>query len=151
MQAEALTEFLRSGIALTRALDLRVESCDGGRVRIRAPLTPNLNHHGTAFGGSLAALAVIGGWAAVHVGLVDAGIDADLVVRSSSLDYRRALRSDLIVEATIPAAAWSVFRATLEAGERARISVESSVSEAGQPPALVAQATYVALPSGLQA
>ncbi len=44
-----------------------VEAADDDEpVVLRAPLAPNANHKGTAFGGSLYSLAVLTGWAWAH-------------------------------------------------------------------------------------
>lgn len=145
MTADELTEFLQRSIPLTRALALRVTELDAGFVRLRAPLEPNLNHHGTAFGGSLAVLGILAGWAALHHGLHAAAIDASLVVRHSALDYLQPVTGELIAECRLPEAQWSGFVATLRSGRRARIEV-ASMLRCGDAEAMRAQGTYVALP-----
>ena len=57
-------------IPLTRAMGLRVESLGEGGIRMNAPLEPNVNDKGTAFGGSLAAILTLAGWGAKIGGLV---------------------------------------------------------------------------------
>lgn len=145
MQAEALTEFLHSGIPLTRALALQVVENADGRVRITAPLAPNLNPHGTAFGGSLAALGIVGGWAVIHQGLLDAGLDVDLVVKKSELEYLRPAPAELSIESSLPQDAWPEVLARLRGGHRARISITSRIYSAGSE-AMRAHGVYVALP-----
>jgi hypothetical protein len=53
MTLEALTAYLHERIPLTRALSAAAEAWDGRTLRMGAPLAPNRNHLGTAFGGSL--------------------------------------------------------------------------------------------------
>src|SRR5690606_33240492 len=55
--------FLHAKIPLARAMGVRVERCDSEGLVLTAPLEPNHNHLGTAFGGSLAALATLAGYA----------------------------------------------------------------------------------------
>ncbi len=145
MHAEALTDFLQQHIPLTRALGLQVVAASDGRVRIVAPLAPNLNPHGTAFGGSLAALGIVGGWVVLHQGLLDAGLDVDLVVKNSELEYLRPAVEELLIEAELPLQEWPEVLARLRSGHRARIAVISRIYSNGVE-AMRAHGTYVALP-----
>lgn len=144
MRTAELTDFLHRSIPLTQALAVRVTEAGEGRVRIEAPLAPNLNHHGTAFGGSLATLGILAGWTVLHISLEDAGISASLVVRHVELDYLEPVTGDLIAESTLPQADWSRFIDTLRRGRRARIDVESRLR--GVTEAVRVKASYVALP-----
>ena len=56
-------EFLCAKIPLTRAMQVRVEGYDKSGLVLTAPLAANHNHLGTAFGGSLAALVMLAGYA----------------------------------------------------------------------------------------
>ena len=96
MRAAELTDFLRRSIPLTKALDIRVAAAGDGRVRLVAPLEPNLNHHGTAFGGSLATIGILAGWTVLHMSLEDAGLTPSLVVRHVELDYLEPVRGELV-------------------------------------------------------
>ena len=78
--------FLHAKIPLARAMGVRVERCDSEALVLTAPLEPNHNHLGTAFGGSLAALATLAGYAFLWRELRDP--DAHIVIRRSELDYR---------------------------------------------------------------
>ena len=144
MRAEQLTDFLRRSIPLTHALDVRVSEAGDGHVRLVAPLAPNLNHHGTAFGGSLATLGILAGWTVLHMSLEDAGVAASLVVRHVELDYLAPVDGDLIAESTLPHDLWPHFVQTLQRGRRARIDVESRLL--GNAEAVRVKASYVALP-----
>jgi thioesterase domain-containing protein len=145
MRPAELTEFLHRCIPLTQALAVRVTEAGNGRVRIEAPLAPNLNHHGTAFGGSLATLGILAGWTVLHMSLDDAGIAASLVVRHVELDYLEPVTGDLIAESALPLAEWPRFVETLQRGRRARIDVDSRLRGAAE--AVRVRASYVALPS----
>ncbi len=61
-----LESYLRRKIVLARAMDLRVlrEEGDLGFV-IEAPVAANLNHLGTAFGGSINAIATLAAYSAL--------------------------------------------------------------------------------------
>ncbi len=47
-------------------MEVRVLRAEPSGVALEAPLEPNLNHRETAFGGSVAALAILAGWTLVH-------------------------------------------------------------------------------------
>lgn len=95
-------------------------------VRLVAPLAPNTNHHGTVFGGSASAVAVLSAWGLLHVAMADANIQADLVVQKSSMSYELPITGEFTAEATPPAPEkWQRFLATLLRYKRARISIQS--------------------------
>lgn len=78
--------FLHTQIPLTQAMGVTVEGWDGQRLILQAPLEPNHNHLGTAFGGSLSALATLAGYSLLWLLLGDR--EAHIVVRDSSIRYR---------------------------------------------------------------
>ena len=59
--AHDLTRFIRDEIPLARAMDLELLAHDGDRLALRAPLAPNVNDKGCAFGGSLVSLMTLPG------------------------------------------------------------------------------------------
>lgn len=97
-QLRETEDFLHTQIPITRAMGVRVESWDAGRLVLTAPLEINHNHLGTAFGGSLAALATLAGYACLWLELGDRA--AHVVIAESALAYRRPVR-----ESCVPSAA----------------------------------------------
>ena len=105
---------------------VEVEAATPQVVRLVAPLAPNTNHHGTVFGGSASAVAVLSAWGLLHVALADADIKADLVVQKSSMSYELPITGEFTAEATPPAPEkLQRFLATLLKYKRARISIRS--------------------------
>jgi thioesterase domain-containing protein len=72
---------------LVKALAIVVESADAASVVLSAPLAPNANHQGTAFGGSLFCVAVLSAWGWLTRHLAALEIDADAVVQESTIRY----------------------------------------------------------------
>lgn len=144
MTPDETTAYLHRHIPLTAALGARVLDCGGERVRIAAPLAPNLNHRNTAFGGSLATLGILSGWTLLHFALRNAGIEARLVIQHSECEYLEPAAEEFVAESCLPAASWPRFLATLQRHRRARIRVES-VIHAGAHEAVRGSGTYVAL------
>ena len=81
--ADRLTAYLHEHIPLTAAMGVRVLEARPERVRLRAPLGPNLNHRATAFGGSLSGLGILAGWCVMHVRLRPELPEARLVIARS--------------------------------------------------------------------
>ncbi|WP_299728885.1 YiiD C-terminal domain-containing protein [uncultured Endozoicomonas sp.] len=57
-----LTRWIKDNIPLLNNMDVSFDQFQDGELTISCPLEPNINDKGTAFGGSIAALATICGW-----------------------------------------------------------------------------------------
>ncbi|NII56150.1 YiiD C-terminal domain-containing protein [Luteibacter sp. SG786] len=140
-----LEHFIRDGIPLARAMDLRIAEFDGERLVMTAPLAPNINDKGCAFGGSLASLMTVACWALVEARLRQRGLDCDVFVADSTIRYLDTVWDDLRAEATLaPGASWEPFFATLETRGRARADFTCVVPGTGGKPAASLDARFVA-------
>jgi thioesterase domain-containing protein len=86
-------DFFHGQIPITRAMGVRVQCYDGKQLTLTASLALNHNHLGTAFGGSLAAVATLAAYGLLWLELGDR--DAHLVVRESAISYRRPVRKEI--------------------------------------------------------
>jgi len=131
--ATDLTEYLHRTIPAARAMDIRVVELGPAGARLTAPFGPNINDHGSAFGGSVAALAILAGWTWVHDCLRREGIEAGSVLRGSQLTFRAPARGDL--EATTgrpdPKAVDRFLRGLRRFG-RGRVTVPTEIRCAGE-------------------
>jgi thioesterase domain-containing protein len=126
MQPQALQEYFHGHIPLSKAMAVEVEVATPQVVRLVAPLAPNTNHHGTVFGGSASAVAVLSAWGLLHVAMTEANIKADLVVQKSSMNYQLPITGEFSAEASPPAPEkWQRFLATLNKHKRARINIRA--------------------------
>ena len=91
-----------SEFALARHIGIVVESADDAAVVLRAPLTPNANYKGTAFGGSLYSVAVLTGWAWLTRHLAARGMAADAVIQESSTRFLAPVEGELRASAAAP-------------------------------------------------
>ena len=64
---DVLARTWRTEIPITDAMDLGPVRFDDHGLTVRADLAPNVNVHGTAFAGSLYAIAALSGWGLVHL------------------------------------------------------------------------------------
>ena len=128
MTPGALESYLHTHIPLTRAMCVQVISIAVDGVTLGAPLAPNTNHHGTAFGGSGATLATLAAWSLLHLRLIAAGVPSDEVIQSSTMDYLTPIHSDFTAVARLENGAdWDGFVATLRRRGRARIGIEAEL------------------------
>jgi thioesterase domain-containing protein len=133
MTPQALQEYFHDHIPLSKAMAVEVEAATPQVVRLVAPLAPNTNHHGTVFGGSASAVAVLSAWGLLHVALVEADIKADLVVQKSNMNYELPITGKFTAESVAPVPEkWQHFLATLLKHKRARICIRSILNCDGQ-------------------
>lgn len=129
MTPDEITAYVHDAIPLTRSLGARVEHYDGVSVRLSAPFAPNVNHKGTAFGGSLSAVAILSGWVLVHLQLRERGDAAQLVIQRSAFDFQAPVDGDFTATATLPEPRlWERFLATLARHRAARVVVPSTIT-----------------------
>lgn len=95
MTREALQTYLHREIPLTVAMGLAVHEASPSRVILTAPLGPNANHQGTAFGGSLAAIATLAAWSLLWLRCRNCEEPPDLVIRRSEMEYLRPITDTL--------------------------------------------------------
>ena len=99
--AQRLQHTLYDGIPLVRALALQVQIATPLRVVFTAPLAPNINDKGCAFGGSLTSLLTLACWSLLRVHTWEKNWPADIYVHTSKLLYTAPIWSDFEVIATL--------------------------------------------------
>lgn len=120
--------FLRAQIPITRAMGVGVESHDETRLVLTAPLELNHNHLGTAFGGSLSAIATLAGYGLLWLKLGDRS--AHIVIRDSSIHYRHPVRGTIRAVCQSPdEAALAAFKSRFREKGRARIGLKVVIVE----------------------
>jgi thioesterase domain-containing protein len=128
--AAQIQELFYSKIPITRALGVRVEDYDGQRLVLSAPLDRNVNHMGTAFGGSLNALAVLSGYGLLWLELQDTS--CHIVIRDSSISYERPVRGEIRAICVRPEAeALARFKQNFRQKGKARISLAATIEDDG--------------------
>jgi thioesterase domain-containing protein len=143
--ASSLLRFIRDEIPLARAMDLELLAHDDDRLVLHAPLAPNVNDKGCAFGGSLVSLMTLAGWGLVELALRRRNQDCDVFVGESTVRYLQPVWTDFQAEARLaPGADWAAFFDTLQARGKARIEVACQVPGADGKPAATLAARFVA-------
>lgn len=118
----------RADIPLLDAMQLSFTRYEGLSLWMEAPLAPNINNKGTAFGGSIASICLFGGWAVATLGFIDAGIhNTEIVVYTSNMTFERPARGLLRVRAFVKPADFDACVARLRSGDAQRIRFDVHV------------------------
>jgi thioesterase domain-containing protein len=117
--ANRLQTTLYEDIPLVRALALEVRLATPLQVVFFAPLAPNINDKGCAFGGSLASLLTLACWSLLRVHTWQQNLIADIYVHTSKLLYTAPIWGDFEVIATLTSEALAEFDANFAAKGKA--------------------------------
>ncbi|MBI2498559.1 MAG: YiiD C-terminal domain-containing protein [Opitutae bacterium] len=146
MSARGLEAFLHEKIPLTKAMGLHVAESNAKRLVLEAPLDRNVNHLGTAFGGSLHTLPTLACYSALWTLLHDAGLDGHVVVKRSAAAYRQPVKGRLRAVCHRPPATLAHdFIRDLRRHKKARMELEAVVEGAGGRPAVEFSGSFVAV------
>ena len=116
----------RREIPLLTAMELSLVDYRDLALTMEAPLAPNINNKGTAFGGSIASIGLFGGWAVATLAFMDHGIDnTEIVVFRNEMTFERPARGHLVVRVTVDPDEFAECLAKLRGGtdERLRFDV----------------------------
>ncbi len=115
---------------ITGALGITIAALDDRALALALPLEANRNHKGTAFAGSLAALATLTGWSTLWLLTRAAGLDVHVVIQDSSIRYLHPVRSDAVASCRFPdVESRDRLLATVGRRGRARLGLEASVTD----------------------
>lgn len=118
----------RADIPLLNAMQLSFSDYGDLSLWMEAPLAPNINNKGTAFGGSIASICLFGGWAVATLGFIDAGIrNTEIVVYTSEMTFERPARGLLRVRAFVTPGDFDACLAGLRQGRNQRIRFDVHV------------------------
>jgi len=135
---------ITSEFALARHIGIVVERADDSGIILSAPLLPNANYKGTAFGGSLFSVAVLTGWAWVSRYLDATGLAADAVIQESTIRYLVPVHGTLRATLRLPKPEQvEKFRKMLQRAGRGRIRLFVDVHH-GQTPATEFEGVFAA-------
>ena len=135
---------LLADIPLTRAMQLSLRDYRDDELVLAAPLAPNVNDKGCAFGGSLGSLLTLAGWGLIVLHLGER--DCDVYVQDSQMRYLAPVWADFTAHARLAAdTSWPAFDATLASRGRARARVQCRVPLADGGDACTLEARFVAI------
>lgn len=129
MKAQDLLKLLTEQIPITNSLEVRVDSADFDKVVLKAPLQPNHNHMGTAFGGSISMLLILSGYTWLYNRMSDEAPSAHVILRKSDVDYLAPVDEDMTITCLAPSDKdFQQFAEHFRRKGRARIELEAIIS-----------------------
>lgn len=149
---EELERLIVEEMPITQHLEFSLATDEDGRLRASAPLQPNANHMGSAFGGSLSMLATVTGWAMMHQVVQDAVEDmkrrVEVIIQESDIEYMRPVYENISVVCEPPDEdALERFQQMLDRWGRARLDLKCKIDAAGER-AVTFIGRYVAMAKG---
>lgn len=140
-----LADVLTRRIPLGGAMELEIARLDGRGILLHAPLEPNINDKGTAFGGALVSLMILAGWSLPRLLLRRVGIDADLVIGRCEVRFVKPVEAAFSVRCDWPgASAVEQFLAQVRTRGRGKLELAPEAL-AGAEVAATLAARYAAL------
>ena len=117
-----------NSITPAHQMQIQIVSYNAGKLILKAPLSCNINHHGTGFAGSLYSLGAVSGWGLLQIKLLENNIKGVVVVRAASIDYLVPATTDFYIstELTEPASLTDAM-AHLKSTQSARFEVSGKI------------------------
>jgi len=123
-----LERTLHQEVPLTEQMGVRVQSHDGHELVLHADFEPNINIHGTAFGGSLYSLCAVTCWGMLHLKFEEEGMDAHSVLGQARITYMRPVTGDIQARCRLPDdGSLELLIKRVKQGEKARIDLVAEV------------------------
>ncbi len=133
MTPEQLQQYLYQHIPLSSAMQVSIDHVTYDEVKLRAPLTPNINYHDTVFGGSASTLAILSAWSLLNIRIYQAGLDCTLVIQRNKMEYEKPITDTFTATAQIQATEnWEKFIRTYERIGKARIRAVATLAHQEQ-------------------
>lgn len=120
---------IRAAIPLSDAMQFNIVELKENSILVHAPLSPNVNIHGTGFAGSIYSLAVLTGWAMVTHIIKSQGFDGDLVVGKAEIRYRKPVGGDIECRCSVPDNLYQAFNRDMKTNGKAKLSLEIEVGD----------------------
>lgn len=126
--AARLQAFLLQNIPLAAAMQLQVRASDLAGIQLQAPLAPNINDKGSAFGGASASLMTLAGWGWLWLANRRIGLTRDIVIATSEISYQQPVYEPLCCRCAGPSAQdWQKYQQAMRKRDRARLSLSCEI------------------------
>ena len=128
----ALQDYLDTSIALVPQMGIKVKTLDDDGLTLFAPLDPNKNHIGTAFGGSLSGLATLSCWGLLWV-LLHEQPDQQIVIQDNHVRYLKPVTADFTAKCPMPGDnELQRFELAFNKRNKARLALHSDIFSDGE-------------------
>lgn len=132
MTKTEIEQYLYKHVPITKSLGVKAVAFSQDEVKFKAPLSNNINHRSTAFGGSISSLLITTGWSYLRMLFDDEETVPRIVIGRSSTNYVRPVNDDFTSELIIPEikTVENFMRMYMRFG-KARITLKSEVRKEG--------------------
>lgn len=145
MTPSDLQDYLYNHIPLSAAMQVEVTQATVSTIELRAPLAPNVNHRGTAFGGSISTLATLAGWSLLRMRFDGLDPLPHLVIQRNTMEYLRPISDAFSARTHFPADLdWQTALDTLARRGKIRVPLVVDVISEGSVAARL-EGVFVAL------
>jgi thioesterase domain-containing protein len=142
----AAQERLLEDIPLARFIQLRITDWNGALLDMQAPLAPNINDKGCAFGGSLASVMTLACWSLIKLAADERGAQCDIYVQDSKLRYLAPIWQDFVARARLAEDQdFAAFFTALATRGKARLAAHCDIRTPDGAVACSLEARFVAL------
>ena len=115
-------------IPISATMGIEIVEFANDRLVVRAPLAPNVNVHGTAFAGSLYAIAALCGWGMTWLQLKRRKLDASIVIADGHIHYAAPVSAAIEASCEFPVAELTAAMAQLTERGKARFPLECAIT-----------------------
>ncbi len=115
-------------IPISAAMGISVVEFTNDVLVVRADLAPNVNVHGTAFAGSLYAIAALCGWGMTWLQLKSRAIDGSIVIANGNIHYAAPVQQAIVATCRFEGAAQDTAMARLVSAGKARFNLSCSIA-----------------------
>ena len=137
MNRQVFQRRIREAIPLADSMKLEAIEVSSEKVILKAPFAPNRNNHGTVFGGSIATLMLLTGWALLQPRMDEEVPGSLAVIARSDVSYRAPVEGDLYARThPVDETDLARFMADLRKKDKAVISIKGSAAGAPEELAL---------------
>lgn len=113
-------------IPISKHMGMETVSYDGNALVLKAPLSNNINHQGSAFGGSLFSMCALVSWGIVQLKLGELAIEANTVVAGGEVSYSKPVFDALVCRCTLPES-YQAFVAKLQKKGKASLTLNTEI------------------------
>ena len=123
-----LQQVLHSEIPLTKSIGIEVIELTDTSLTLSAPLSNNINHKCTAFGGSIYSVAVLSGWGLLYSLLKRHKLSGHIVIQQSNTKFIKPVDADITAKCTFDSTVqYQKFLKTYQRKGIARIKLLSQI------------------------
>lgn len=132
MNKTEIEKYLYKHIPITKAFGVKATAFSKEEVKFWAPLSKNINHRSTAFGGSISSLLITTGWSYLRLLFDEIEPVPKIVIGRSTTNYLKPITGDFTSELIIPEKEEiDRFMEMFDRFGKARITLKALIKEKG--------------------